>query len=97
MFSNLGIDSPCEAFNNGTALHIACMNMCIKSAHILLKHGANIDQLDNSGRKPFGKVKYFFFYSKEFFLIKNLKSIFRRKPRLKIQTTSREKIILNVI
>jgi hypothetical protein len=50
-----GINTPCESFSFGTPLHIACMNMCIKSAHILLKNGANIDQLDSLGHKPFGK------------------------------------------
>ncbi|XP_065068585.1 CAP-Gly domain-containing linker protein 3-like isoform X2 [Rhopilema esculentum] len=45
-------DAPCKEFDNGTPLHIACSNLCLKAAKCLLQHKANPNFRDASGRKP---------------------------------------------
>ena len=38
-FSNVHItdaDAPCKEFDNGTPLHIACSNVCLKAAKCLV-------------------------------------------------------------
>ena len=46
------IDDPCRDFDGGTPLHIAASNLCLDSAKILLKNGANILLKDDSDRTP---------------------------------------------
>ncbi|XP_064477315.1 CAP-Gly domain-containing linker protein 3-like isoform X2 [Ornithodoros turicata] len=46
------IDSPCQSFDNGTALHIAATNLCFRAAQTLVEYGANLTSTDNLGRTP---------------------------------------------
>lgn len=50
--NNLYIDDQCRDFDGGTPLHIAAANMCLESAQILLKNGANILLKDDLNRTP---------------------------------------------
>lgn len=49
---NAFIDDPSRDFEGGTPLHIAAANMCLESAKILLKNGANILLKDDLDRTP---------------------------------------------
>ena len=47
------INEVCSAdFDGGSALHIACSNMCLESLKVLLAHGAFIFQRNYSGKTP---------------------------------------------
>ena len=50
--NNAYIDDPCRDFDGGTPLHIAASNMCLDSAKVLLKNGANILLKDDLNRTP---------------------------------------------
>eukprot|EP00112_Aurelia_sp_Birch-Aquarium-sp1_P023216 Seg683.1_Seg683.6 transcript_id=Seg683.1_Seg683.6/GoldUCD/mRNA.D3Y31 product="CAP-Gly domain-containing linker protein 3" protein_id=Seg683.1_Seg683.6/GoldUCD/D3Y31 len=45
-------DAPCKEFDNGTPLHIACSNLCLKAAKCLLEHRANPNFKNGLGQIP---------------------------------------------
>lgn len=51
----IDIDSPCNEYENGSALHIAAHNLAVNSALVLVEFGANTKLKDNLGRTPLGK------------------------------------------
>ena len=54
----IDIDSPCNEYENGSALHIAAHNLAANSALVLVESGANTKLKDNLGRTPIGKNKF---------------------------------------
>ncbi len=50
----IDIDSPCNEYENGSALHIAAHNLAVNSALVLVEFGANTKLKDNLGRTPLG-------------------------------------------
>lgn len=46
------IDDNCKEFDNGTALHIGCTNLCLSSVKTLIKFGANPHYLNKFGKPP---------------------------------------------
>lgn len=48
------IDSPCNEYENGSALHITAHNLAINSARILVEFGASTKLKDNLTRTPYG-------------------------------------------
>ena len=46
------VDTHCVEYESGTALHIAAANLSLGAARVLLKFGADIETLDELGRKP---------------------------------------------
>ncbi|XP_046633510.1 CAP-Gly domain-containing linker protein 4-like isoform X2 [Daphnia pulicaria] len=48
----IDIDSPCNEYENGSALHIAAHNLAVNSALVLVEFGANTKLKDNLGRTP---------------------------------------------
>lgn len=50
----IDIDSPCNEYENGSALHIAAHNLAANSALVLVEAGANTKLKDNLGRTPLG-------------------------------------------
>lgn len=51
---SVDIDSPCNEYENGSALHIAAHNLAVNSALVLVEFGANTKLKDNLGRTPLG-------------------------------------------
>ncbi|XP_032780625.1 CAP-Gly domain-containing linker protein 4 isoform X1 [Daphnia magna] len=49
---SVDIDSPCNEYENGSALHIAAHNLAVNSALVLVEFGANTKLKDNLGRTP---------------------------------------------
>lgn len=50
----IDIDSPCNEYENGSALHIAAHHLAVQSARVLVEFGANTKLKDNLARTPFG-------------------------------------------
>lgn len=46
------VDTHCVEYENGTALHIAASNLSLGAARVLLKFGANLEAIDDLGRRP---------------------------------------------
>ena len=46
------VDSPCQEYENGTALHISATNLCLEAAKVLLTYGADTDLKDELARAP---------------------------------------------
>ena len=51
----IDIDSPCNEYENGSALHIAAAHLAVNSTQILVEFGASTKMKDSLGRTPFGK------------------------------------------
>lgn len=56
----IDIDSPCNEYENGSALHIAAHNLAVNSARVLVEFGANTKLKDNLGRTPLGNFNQIF-------------------------------------
>lgn len=46
------VDSTCEEYENGTALHIAASNIGVNAARVLLRYGADQNLKDDLARTP---------------------------------------------
>ena len=52
--SAMDIESPCNDYENGSALHIAAANLAYNAAVVLVEFGANTKLKDNLARTPIG-------------------------------------------
>ena len=55
----LDVNSVSRDFDNGTALHIACANLCTQAVIVLLENSASPSLRDDLERTPKGKRWYF--------------------------------------
>ncbi len=73
----IDIDSPCNEYENGSALHIAAHNLAVNSALVLVEFGANTKLKDNLGRTPLGIKQLLLICARPIFYVKRLQNVFR--------------------